>query len=304
MKQFLLDLLVDIDTKENLKLNKELNKLVCTRVSNSYDIIDSVPIILPKNIDSKKLESPIHKKYNTKFNYTEHYKIDAEFNDYFEEESIITKKERERNRQSIISKVQAKSKLILDVGCGSAWVAKHFTKKGKKVISMDVAIKNPIEALKKIDNENHAALVADVFNLPIKTNTIDAIIASEVIEHLHDPSLFIANLLTTICEGGKIILLTPYNEKLIYHTCVHCNTPTPSNAHLHSFNEKNIENYLPKFGIKYTTSASNNKYFIKLRLYSLLHFLPFNIWFYLDKIANKIIFKPTTFIIEITKLTK
>jgi ubiquinone/menaquinone biosynthesis C-methylase UbiE len=98
--------------------------------------------------------------------------------------------------------------------------------------------KKPITALKNLPHPDHSAIVADVFNMPFKKNSFDIIIASEVIEHVFDPKLFIEKISAVLKPGGKLILLTPYNETIIYHLCVHCNNPTPANAHLHSFNEK------------------------------------------------------------------
>jgi 2-polyprenyl-3-methyl-5-hydroxy-6-metoxy-1,4-benzoquinol methylase len=300
IKKFLLDILVDPISKKPLQFFENTNTVSDNSIS-SYAVIEAVPIILSSDEDDIGSKSIVHTQYGTKFNYKAHYKIDAEFNDYFEEESATTLKERERSRQAIISKVPNSSKLILDVGCGGGWVANYFTKKNKQVISMDIAPKNPAEALKKNPSEYHAALVADVLSLPIKDNSVDVIIASEVIEHVADPKKFIEKLLAATKQGGKIILVTPYNEKIIYHTCVHCNNPTPSNAHLYFFNEQNIKDYLPAVGIKYDTMCFSNKYFTKLRIYNILSFLPFVIWLGLDNALNKLIPKPSIFLIEITK---
>ena len=54
-------------------------------------------------------------------------------------------------------------------------------------------------------------------------------------------ALFIEKLIEKLKTGGKLIITTPYNEKLEYYLCVHCNLPTPKNAHLHSFNKQNIK---------------------------------------------------------------
>jgi 2-polyprenyl-3-methyl-5-hydroxy-6-metoxy-1,4-benzoquinol methylase len=298
IKKFLLDILVDPITKSNITFHPEKNILTNTNAVQ-YEVIENVPILLTET--NTAVQSDLHDKYNSQFNYKEHYKLDAEYFDYFEEEVFTTKQERARNREAILKKIPAHTKTILDAGCGSAWVAKHFTNTNTNVISMDIAFKNPIEALKNIPNENHTALVADVFNLPIQNNSIDIIVASEILEHLHDPKTFIAELLKVIKPGGKIILITPYNEKRVFHMCVHCNRPTPANAHINVFNEKNIINYLPKQNIQYTTQHFNNKLFTKLRIYNLLSFLPFTIWFGIDKLINKVFKSPAKFLIEITK---
>jgi 2-polyprenyl-3-methyl-5-hydroxy-6-metoxy-1,4-benzoquinol methylase len=301
IKQFLLNILVDPLSKTALTLDNASNSLI--NENTSFTILDNVPIIILQN-KAKKLEnkSALHNEMKTDFDYVEHYNKDAEFFNYFKDDQYsTTKNERERSRQSIKKAVPSNTKLLLDVGCGGAWVAEYFTAKNTQVISLDVSTKNPILALQKVNNVNHAAVVADVFHLPFASNTFDTIIASEVIEHLIDPKLFVTKLLDVLKPNGKLILMTPYNEKIVYNMCVHCNHPTPSYAHLHSFNEKNIGNYFPEKNISFKTTAFSNRYFTKLKIYDLLKFLPFNFWFGLDKIVNTIFKKQVLFLIEITK---
>ena len=300
IKQFLKDILVHPVSKNKFTFDEAAKQV--NSDNSIFAIVENVPIILLQN-EAAKVESKsnLHNDMKTTFNYVEHYNTDAKYFNYFEEDEYpTTKNERNRSRQSIKNAVPTNTKLLLDVGCGGAWVAEYFTSKNVKVVSLDVSTKNPVQALQKIQNENHAAVVADVFNLPFAENTFDTIIASEVIEHLIDPKLFVTKLVAAIKPGGKIILMTPYNEKTVHHICVHCNTPTPANAHLHSFNEKNIVNYLPS-NIDFKTTSFSNKYFTKLKIYDLLTFLPFSIWSKLDSVINKIFNKRVLFLIEITK---
>ena len=301
IKQFLLDILVDPVGKKVLVLDKANNSL--KNETETFTIKENVPIIIVED-NSNKIESKsaLHNEMKTEFNYVEHYNKDAEFFNYFEEDEYsTTKNERERSRQSIKKAVPSTTKLLLDIGCGGAWVAEHFTKKNVQVISLDISTKNPILALQKVNSDNHAAVVADVFNLPFAGNTFDTIIASEVIEHLIDPKLFVTKLIDVLKPNGKLILMTPYNEKRVYNMCVHCNHPTPSFAHLHTFNEKNIGSYFPSTNIIYKTTSFSNRYFTKLKIYDVLKFLPFTVWFGIDKIVNRILKKQVLFLIEITK---
>jgi 2-polyprenyl-3-methyl-5-hydroxy-6-metoxy-1,4-benzoquinol methylase len=239
--------------------------------------------------------------FGTEFQYREHYDEDAKIHDYFNfYQCSATKDEFKRIHQSIINRVPKNSEIILDVGCGEAWVAEHFLKKGRKVISMDISETNPVKAIKTYHSENHAGLIADVFHLPIKDNSVDCIIASEIIEHVINPVEFIKELLRALKPGGKLIITTPYNEKLEYQLCVHCNKPTTKHAHLHTFDEKNI-NYLIPEGYNHDFLIFGNKYLGKLRTHFILGFLPFNIWRFFDKLANTLVNKPIRFLIEITK---
>lgn len=300
VKKFLIDLLMSPDSQTAPAYDPVRNTLHDTVTGRIYDIVKDTPVIFSaeKTTDS----SPLHQKSNTSFNYKDHYNKDAEYFDYFAEDDIPAEKaERRRSRETIISKIRGDGLYILDIGCGGGWIAEHFTENKNYVVSLDISLKNPAEALKKYPSEFHAAVVADAYNLPFRENSFDVIVASEVIEHLTEPDIFIAKWIRILKPGGKLIMLTPYNEKIIYHTCVHCNHVTPANAHLRSFNEKNIYGFLPGEGIRIITSKFNNKYFTKLRIYSFLGFLPFRLWFLLDKFVNEILKKPALFIIEISK---
>ncbi|MFN0081055.1 MAG: class I SAM-dependent methyltransferase, partial [Ferruginibacter sp.] len=148
----------------------------------------------------------------------------------------------------------------------------------------------------------NAGIVCDAFNLPFKSNSFDCIVASEVIEHVIDPALFTESLLQKLKPGGTLILVTPYNEKIEYFLCVHCNKPTPKNAHLHSFNEKNIFQFFKTAASNITIDAYCNKYLLKLRLYNVLSFLPFSLWKPLDLLANTLLKKTTTFLMKTVKI--
>ncbi len=295
LKKFLLNLLQEPVSGKPFVINGS----VLSANSKDFDIVEGVPVILYKdNLISS--EDQLHKNMDTKFDYIEHYQRDADTYDYFQPyECEATNDEFRRIHQAIAKYVSSTSQIILDVGCGSAWVAKKYST-DSKVVSVDISIKNTSEALRRYSNKNHAAVVADVFNLPFKPESFDTIIASEIIEHLANPALFIQNLLLLLKPDGKLIITTPYNEKIEYQLCVHCNKPTPKHAHLHTFNLENIKLIIPK-DKHYQTLVFGNKYLGRLRTHILLGWMPFDLWRIFDKITNLIFNKPIRFLICITK---
>jgi 2-polyprenyl-3-methyl-5-hydroxy-6-metoxy-1,4-benzoquinol methylase len=225
------------------------------------------------------------------FDYHSHYQLDAELFDYFEEHSGEHAHEERRVHEAVTSFVRPGDKTILDVGCGSAWVAEAFLKQGKRVCSMDISTPNPAEALRRFPSPNHAGLVADVLNLPIKHGSFDAIIASEIIEHVIDPKLFVEKLFAALKPGGRLIVSTPYKERLRYVLCVHCNQKTPVHGHLHSFDEKRLLSFAPH-GAKTMWKTFGNKALHHLRTYPLMKHLPYKAWLAADALANKAIKAP------------
>jgi len=227
------------------------------------------------------------------FNYIDHYKRDALEFDYFEKNKGATSHDERRVHEYIISKVPKDINTILDVGCGKGWVAEYFLPKGVKVHSLDVSPSNPARAMELYPSEDHKGIAADSFRLPFIDDSFDIVIASEIIEHVIDPAEFVKELFRVVKKGGRLLVTTPYKEKLIYYLCVHCNKKTPANAHIHSFDEKKLGSYYRgKYLEKFEYETFGNKLLIFLRTYVLLQFFPFWLWKMKDNFLNLFLRKP------------
>ena len=237
-----------------------------------------------------------------KFDYINHYKIDAEEFNYFEERTGATEHDERRVHEYITSCVRNSFKTILDVGAGSAWVADTFVNKNLKVTSLDLSMINVEKAKDIIPNNKHSQIVADSFKLPFKNNSYDVIIASEIIEHVIDPKGFVKELFRVVKPKGKLIITTPYKEILRYYLCIHCNQKTPVHAHIHSFDE-NILSLLcdDKSLANVHWKTFGNKLLIFLRTYVVLKYLPFGFWNLIDSMINKIKSIPAHILIEYHK---
>ncbi len=277
-------LLVSPETKEPLYFNKTNELLICN--DGEYQIVEGIPILLPKD----------------KPKYIFHYQRDAEVFDYFEQRYKETEHEERRVYQYVLSRIPPRAKVIADVGCGNGWLSRRLLALDRVVISIDVAFNNVLKVLKLAPDENHFGIVADGYFLPFKDGSFDCMVASEVIEHLEKPEDFLEELIRATKSGGTIILTTPYKEKIRYSLCIHCNQPTPWNAHLHSFDEHKLDKMLAKFGngIHWRFFKFGNSLIQYLRLYRILSILPFRIWKLFDGLLN-LFFKPKHILIEIKK---
>lgn len=289
INSFLLELLVDPLTREKLVFDGNQNLLTSTSSGKTYPVIDTVPRILPDAVTGISV-SDLHLKFDTKFAYADHYQKDAEIFSYTEEStSQIEKDESRRLHESILNEISEDMAIVLDVGCGGGWASKKLIPHGKMVISMDISSDNPVHAVQDMRHDRHAGLIADAYYIPIKENSVDCIIASEILEHVSDPAKFISSLLRVLKHNGKLIITTPYNEKIDYYLCVHCNKPTPKSAHLHSFNEVNIKKYLPGEGITWSATRQTNKYLIKARSHIVLGYFSYRYWKKIDSLFNRLL---------------
>jgi 2-polyprenyl-3-methyl-5-hydroxy-6-metoxy-1,4-benzoquinol methylase len=300
-ESFITDLLADPETGEPLIFDPISNTLVSIESGNRYSFIGSVPRIITSENQSIG-KSGIHKEYNSSFNYVDHYQRDASIFDYFGNNLPgITKNEIYRLHESIISEVTGNMSVILDIGCGNGWVSKKLIPLGKKVISMDISTDNPVRVTQEVRHINHAGLIADAYNIPLKAESVDCIIASEILEHIPDPKTFIINLIRLLKQNGKLIITTPFNEKIEYSLCVHCNRPTPRHAHLHSFNETNINQFVPEERITWKMKSFINKFLVHIRSHAVLKHLPFKYWKLIDNLFNAIFHRPLRLQLVITK---
>lgn len=293
-----------IDPRSKEKLVLDWKKGVIYRLNKEVfvgKIREGIPIILPRIKNEIQKTTLIHSNSSSKFDYIDHYKKDAEVFNYFGEYDNVTESERNRLNQKIIRLINAHSKSILDVGCGNGWLSKKMQNDHNNIISLDIAYINVKKTLMNQPHPNHFGIVADVFHLPFPNDTFDTIIASEVIEHTYDPKRFIDCLFQILKPGGQLIISTPFNEKIPLSLCVHCNKPTPRSAHLHSFNEANIKEFIPSKVRIWETEIFSNQYLLKTRINLLSRNIPFIMWEAIDSIANKIIKKPRRLIIKIEK---
>ncbi|PHN05654.1 class I SAM-dependent methyltransferase [Flavilitoribacter nigricans] len=302
-----LDLLVSPVTGQALQNDTEEDgALRSVDGMESFPVVAGVPHLLvpePVAIDST---GEVHRQLGTTFRYREHYRKDAEVFDYFlAYEDGASRHEARRLHEMIAREVPREAGTVLDVGCGNAWVAGHFCPRGKAVISMDIAPRNPEKGLQLYPFPNHLALVADVYALPFPDGSLDTIIASEIIEHVADPGLFLEKLLKALRPGGKLILTTPFDEKISHSLCVHCNQPTPQHAHLHSFTKDSLARLIRRDQVdSLQMKTFSNKALTKLQTHPLLRHFPTSLWKLVDDLANTIVRKPARLMLVAEKISQ
>ena len=91
---------------------------------------------------------------------------------------------------------------VYDVGCGDKPFAAFLSGKVKSHIGVD--IENGFYDRKHID------LIGSAYNVPTENNTADAVISSQVIEHLNDPRAAIKETARILKEGGLFFLSFPF----------------------------------------------------------------------------------------------
>ena len=123
----------------------------------------------------------------------------------------------QRRRTDTIKKmlVASDGDIILDIGCGSGVQLRALDDvKPHLLIGTDLNWNALIYAKNK--NIPHSEfIVADAQNLPFKSKTFNKIICAEIIEHLNEPELLIAETHRVLKNRGSIVITTP-NEHSIW----------------------------------------------------------------------------------------
>lgn len=126
-------------------------------------------------------------------------------------------------------------KSVLDVGCGAGIVSQELKRRFPIVISIDFA-HNPLRQLK---NMKIPCSRGDACALPLRDNTFDAVVASELIEHLTESER--AQALKEICRVSKkfVLLTVPFREVLGSDMvkCNDCGYVFNASMHTKSFTE-------------------------------------------------------------------
>jgi SAM-dependent methyltransferase len=98
-----------------------------------------------------------------------------------------------------------KSKLVLDVGCGTGWIGAELKKYNKdvKIIGLDL----DITGLKLSTEED--CIMGTFSKLPFKTNIADGLIAKDILEHSIDPLSIMLEFNRVLKKDGILYISVP-----------------------------------------------------------------------------------------------
>ena len=104
---------------------------------------------------------------------------------------------------------------VLDAGCGNGFISGELLKRGFRVLGIDVS-ESGIDICRREYSEGkfEVASICDPDIERLAGNEFDAIVASEVVEHLYSPAEFLDNCHSLLKESGILVLSTPYHGYL------------------------------------------------------------------------------------------
>lgn len=142
---------------------------------------------------------------------------------------------------------------LLDAGAGEAKYKKFC--KHLNYVSQDIAIydgKGNSQGIQKNTRDyNELDIVSDIYNIPVKDNSFDVVLCTEVLEHLSDPINVFKELNRIMKKNGVLLLTAPFNS-LVHYAPFHYSTGFTS--YFYNF-------HLPRFGFKINLIEPNGNYF-------------------------------------------
>lgn len=95
---------------------------------------------------------------------------------------------------------------VLDIGCGQGYVADEMAPKAKRIVGIDQYVRESTKA-----NVEFRRWDLDAEAFPVEVSEFDQIFMLDVIEHLHDPEIFMEQLRAASAYKSPEIVLTTAN---------------------------------------------------------------------------------------------
>jgi SAM-dependent methyltransferase len=165
---------------------------------------------------------------------------------------------------------------ILDVGCGSAWLANHF----ERYTGLD----SSPEAVAEAARHGRKVIQADAGGeLPFPDSSFDGVVLKDVLEHLDDPVALVREARRVLRAGGLVFASSPDAQRWVWNDYTHRRPFTRRSFRLlfadHGLEVQRVgyESVMPGVGLISARTRRKRR----PRLFALLAWLPFhrrNVW--------------------------
>lgn len=170
--------------------------------------------------------------------------------DYFQNEGLKDHKFPEARQRFMLRHLKPGQE-VLNIGVGSGVLERLGLAKGVKMYSLDPSQK-AIESLRKLPGIANRAQVGYAQAMPFPAEAFDAVVMSEVLEHLDDDTLTKAlkETVRVLKPDGLLLASTPYKEDIGANrvVCPDCGKVFHKVGHVQAFDKERMHGLLKSHG--------------------------------------------------------
>lgn len=135
---------------------------------------------------------------------------------------------------------------VLDLACGSGYGSAELARQAECVTAVDIAPDAVLASRNEYANQKNIRWsVGDAQVLPFRDQAFDLVVAFEVIEHLRDQVVMVAEAKRVLAPGGQLVVSTP--NRLFYTESRNTAGPNPFHTREFDFGEfkELLESFFP-----------------------------------------------------------
>jgi 2-polyprenyl-3-methyl-5-hydroxy-6-metoxy-1,4-benzoquinol methylase len=158
------------------------------------------------------------------------------------------------------------AKAVLDLGCGDGYLSVMLAERGHRVTALDLSQNRLDKFADKARRLGIRQLRASATDTGLEDASFDAVVSSEVLEHLPEPKAMLDEIHRLLAPGGLMALCVPNEERIRHITCPHCRERFSVDGHLHVFSAESLAALVREAGFEpVRTRTFRNKRTEKVR---------------------------------------
>ena len=143
-------------------------------------------------------------------------------------------------------------RVLLDVGCGSGYLARRLKASSPDTIIHGVDISSVALERARAAMDEVWQVNLDQSDLPMPSDQYDAVVCIEVLEHLYDPAHALSEICRVLVRGGRAVITVPNLAYWRYRiTLMRGRVPPPARdlRHLQQYDQQTLEADLSSAGL-------------------------------------------------------